>query len=408
MGSTQTERKMWPWQLRLYKKAQVGGRRIWNIVKRLIILGIMIGMPTGLIALFPFVDSTVISIFGEGIWALLFATGVKGAFLVTVVLAGVAYLTLAERRFAGLIQLRYGPNRVGWYGFLQPVADGIKFFFKEDIILDNVHKPLYVLAPMVIMIPAMTVFCVIPFGPGEAGANPYQLASVNIGILLILALSSLGIYGIALGGWASFSKWSFFGGLRASAQMISYEVSLAMSIVGVLIISGSFDLTEIVNSQSGTLFGFLPAWNVFTQGAGFIVFLVAVFAETNRLPFDMAEAEQELVGGYHTEYSSMKFALFFLAEYANMITAGALVTLLFLGGWLVPGLGALGLPAEIAALVQIFAFCFKVFLITFLFIWVRWTLPRFRYDQLMALGWKILLPTALGNVIITAIFMAFA
>ncbi len=261
---------------------------------------------------------------------------------------------------------------------------------------------------MIIVIPAIAVYSVIPFGPGEAGANPYQIASVNLGLLLILGLSSLGIYGIALGGWASFSKWSLLGGLRASAQMISYEVSLAMSIVGVLVVAGSFDLTEIVNSQSGTIFGFLPAWNLFPQMGGFIVFLVALFAETNRLPFDMAEAEQELVGGYHTEYSSMKWALFYLAEYANMITASALVTLLFLGGWLVPGLDGLGLPAELTVLIQIFAFLFKMFLLLFLFIWARWTLPRFRYDQVMGLGWKLLLPVAIGNVILTAVFVAFA
>jgi NADH-quinone oxidoreductase subunit H len=261
---------------------------------------------------------------------------------------------------------------------------------------------------MIIMTPAMTVFAVVPFGPGAAGANPYQIASVDIGVLFILALSSLGVYGIAIGGWASFSKWSLFGGLRASAQMISYEVALGLSITGVLILTGSFDLVAIVNQQieSPLIFGFLPAWNAITQGGGFIVFLVAVFAETNRLPFDMAEAEQELVGGYHTEYSSMKFAMFFLAEYANMVVASALVTLLFLGGWHFPGLDLLGLPPFLEAFGQIFILMFKMFLIIFLFIWARWTFPRFRYDQLMKLGWLVLLPVALGNLILTAIWVA--
>jgi NADH-quinone oxidoreductase subunit H len=399
------QRKFWPWEL---KRTKTAGVRFWTLVKRLIILGIAVGLPVGTIVMFPFAESIVYQLFGEGAFQAAVAAGVKAAMLLVVIFSGVAYLTLAERRFAGLIQLRKGPNRVGWFGFLQPAADGIKFFFKEDLIPENVHKPLYVLAPIIIFVPALTVICVLPWGPGPAGANPYQIASVDIGVLLIFGLASLGIYGIALGGWASFSKWSLLGGLRASAQMISYEVSLAMSIVGVLIFAGSFDLGAIVNGQAGYWFGFLPKWNIFPQTAGFVVFLVAVFAETNRLPFDMAEAEQELVGGYHTEYSSMKFALFFLAEYANMITGSALITLLFLGGWHVPGLEALALPAIVAVGIQVFALLFKIFLLCFVFIWARWTLPRFRYDQVMTLGWKILLPTALGNVILTAIFVAFA
>ena len=396
-----TERKLWVWQQR---PARDAGRRIVDLIKRLIILGIGFGLLVGSVAAFPFVDALV----GELLGGVL-AAGVKAALMLVVVFTAVAYLTLAERRFAGLIQRRLGPNRVGWFGFLQPVADGIKFFFKEDLVQDNVHKPLFVLAPAIIFIPALVVFSVIPFGPPDAGTGVqhYQLASVNIGILLVFALASLGVYGIALGGWASFSKWSLFGGLRAGAQMISYEIALGMSVIGVLIYSGSFDLTRIVEAQGGSYFGFLPAWNVLPQTAGFVVFLVAAFAETNRLPFDLPEAEQELVGGYHTEYSSMKFALFYLGEYANMVVASALVTLLFLGGWLVPGLDLGTLPPLLAGPIGIFAFMLKMFLILFLFIWVRWTLPRFRYDQLMALGWKILLPTALGNVILTALFVAF-
>ena len=398
------ERKLWPWQL---KRAVPLGRRIARIIKGLFILGVAVGLPTGAIASFPIAEAFVYDIFGQGVFQLGIATGVKAVLLLVAIFTSVAYLTLAERRFAGLIQLRRGPNRVGWFGFLQPAADGIKFFFKEDIIPDNVHKPLYLLAPIIIFTPALTVISVIPFGPGPLGANPYQLASINVGILLIFALSSLGIYGIALGGWASFSKWSLLGGLRASAQMISYEVSLAMAAVGVLVYAGSFDLTALANTQAGYWLGFIPKWNMFPQFLGFIVFVVAVFAETNRLPFDLAEAEQELVGGYHTEYSSMKFALFMLGEYANMITGSALITLLFLGGWHVPYLEFLALPAWIAVLIQIFGFFLKLFLLCFLFIWVRWTLPRFRYDQLMNLGWKIMLPIALLNVILTAVVMAF-
>lgn len=399
------QQRFWPWQL---KRSKPAGAKVFLWFKRLFLLGMCVALPTGLIAAMPYATDFIVGMFGEP-WGSLFATIVKGVLIVAVVLSGVAYATLAERRFAGLIQLRQGPNRVGWLGFLQPLADGLKFLFKEDVIPDNVHKALYITAPMIIMVPAITIFAIIPFGPGEAGANPYQLASLDIGILFVLALSSLGVYGIAIGGWASFSKWSLLGGLRASAQMISYEVSLGLAITGVLILTGSFDLVAIVNYQINTspLFGFLPAWNAFTQGGGFVVFLVAAFAETNRLPFDMAEAEQELVGGYHTEYSAMKFAMFFLGEYANMIVASSLVTLLFLGGWHFPGLELLGLPAALNAAAQIFAFCFKVFLIIFLMIWARWTFPRFRYDQLMFLGWMILLPVAIGNLILTAVWVAF-
>lgn len=396
------QQKLWPWQ---QQKHQTTGQKLWRLTKALIVLGICIGFPTSLIAAFPLVDYLV----GDLFWGLA-ALSIKGTLIVTVVLSGVAYSTLAERRFAGLIQLRKGPNRVGWFGFLQPVADGLKFLFKEDMIPDHVHKPLYILAPILVLLPPITVFSIIPFGPGEAGNNVYQMASINIGFLLIFAFSSLGVYGIAVGGWASFSKWSLLGGLRASAQMISYEVAMGLSVTGVLLLTGSFDLVKIVNYQieSPAVFGFLPAWNAITQGGGFVVFLVAMFAETNRLPFDVAEAEQELVGGYHTEYSSMKFAMFFLGEYANMLVAAALITLLFLGGWHVPGLEFLALPQLLSHVVQVFAFLFKMFLIIFLFIWARWTLPRFRYDQIMKLGWLVLLPTALGNLVITAIWIALS
>lgn len=399
-----TQQKFWPWEL---KRRMSGGAAAADIIKRLFILGVCIGLPVGLISLFPFADQISESLLGAE-WGWILAAIVKGLLLVVVTLSGVAYATLAERRFAGLIQRRKGPNRVGWFGFLQPAADGLKFLFKEDIIPDNVHKPLYVISPMLILIPAITVLGVIPFGPGEA----FQIAPVSIGVLVVFAVSSLGVYGIALGGWASFSKWSLLGGLRASAQMISYEVALALAVTGVFVLSGSLDPRVIVQQQidGAPLFGFLPPWGLFTQFLGFIVFVVVVFAETNRLPFDMAEAEQELVGGYHTEYSSMKFALFMLSEYANMIVGGAMVALLFLGGWHLPGLDLLqsviAIPEVVATALQIFAFCFKIFLVMFLFIWVRWTLPRFRYDQLMKLGWLGLLPLALLNVIITVIWVA--
>lgn len=380
-----------------------------RLIKRLVVVGIAIGMPVGLVAMMPFAHHLAYSWFSGG-WEIVFSAAFRGAIVIMLMFSIIAYLTLFERRVAGLIQLRHGPNRVGWFGFLQPAADGIKFFFKEDIIPDNVHKPLFVIAPSIIFIAALAVYAVIPFGPSaEPGAfNPYQIASVNIGILFVFALSALGVYSIALGGWASFSKWSLLGGLRAGAQMISYELALGMSVVGVLIYSGSFDLNEIVHSQTGTFFGFLPAWNVFPQFLGFIIFLVAMFAETNRLPFDMPEAEQELVGGYHTEYSSMKFALFMLAEYGNMITASALMTILFFGGWDVPGLGLLGLPEIVANVIRIFAMLLKMAFFLFLFLWARWTLPRLRYDQVMRMGWKYLFPIAVANVILTAVFVALS
>lgn len=394
------EQKMWPWQLR---RADALGNRFVRWMQGLFILGVACVFPTAAFASFPYIDE-----FLKGwLWDMA-APVAKGTIIMTIVLCGVAWASLAERRWAAYIQLRLGPNRVGWYGFLQPIADGLKFLFKEDVILGKVHKGLYLLAPLIIMIPPITVWSVIPFGPGAVGANPYQMASVNIGILVVFALSALGVYGVTLGGWASLSKWSLMGALRAGAQMISYEVSLGLAIAGVLIFAGSFDLVAIVNAQiyGAPLLGFLPPWNIFTQSAGFIVFLVAVFAETNRLPFDLPEAEQELVGGYHTEYSSMKFAMFYLAEYAHMLVACALLPLLFLGGWHVPGLELLNLPDYIAAPIQIFALLAKMFLMLFIFIWVRWTLPRFRYDQLMKLGWLVLLPTALGNLIITATWVA--
>jgi len=319
-----------------------------------------------------------------------------------------AYMILAERRVSAFIQDRYGPNRVGPEGLLQPVADGLKFFFKEDVIPTQVEKVLYMMAPMLIMMPALLTYAVIPFGaPLSALGRTIQLqiANLNIGVLYILALFSLGVYGIILGGWASNSKYPLLGGLRSAAQMISYELSLALSIVGVLMVVGSLRLEQVVSFQNDLLFGFLPRWNVFLQPLGFVIFLVAAFAENNRLPFDLPEAEPELVGGYHTEYSSMKFAMFFKGEYAAMITSSALMATLFLGGWDFPFVdeSRLGLWG---VLLSIGAFSAKTGFFLFLFLWVRWTLPRFRYDQLMRLGWKVLLPLAFFNILATGAVMS--
>jgi len=403
-----TQAKFWPTQARRKLSA---GEAAADLAKKLFILGTCIMFPVVIFSLFPFVHQYSIEFFGET-WGLVVSAAVRGLLLVVVTLTAVAYATLAERRFAGLIQLRKGPNRVGWFGFLQPMADGLKFLFKEDVTLEKAHKPLFILAPMIILVPAITVLGVIPWGPGAPGENPFQIAPINTGVLLIFAVASLGVYGIAIGGWASYGKWSLMGGIRASAQMISYEVALALAVTGVFVLHGSLDPVTIVNNQIAgePLLGFLPPWGMFTQIIGFIVFVVVVFAETNRLPFDFAEAEQELVGGYHTEYSSMKFALFMLSEYANMIVGAAVTTLLFLGGWHFPGLALINsvvaLPEIVNVALMIFAFCFKIFLIIFLFIWVRWTLPRFRYDQLMKLGWLGLLPFAIFNVILTVIWVA--
>ena len=323
---------------------------------------------------------------------------VLGAILTTV-----AYLSLAERRISGFMQDRLGPNRVGPLGLLQPIADGLKFLFKEDIIPNHVDRVIYVMAPAVVLIPALITFAVIPFGdtlPLLGRDIKLQIADINVGILYILAITSLGVYGIVLGGWASNNKYSLLGGLRASAQMISYELALGLSIVGVLMMTGSLRLNDVVEFQSG-YWGFIPKWNVLTQPLGFVLFMIAAFAETNRLPFDLAEAEQELVAGYHTEYSSMKFTMFYMAEYANMVTSSALIVTLFFGGWNVPWIISPDSTSLLPSILKLLSFVIKTGFFLFLFIWVRWTLPRFRYDQLMHLGWKVFLPLALLNIFVT-------
>ena len=328
---------------------------------------------------------------------------------VLVVFAGtmltVLIMIYAERRVSAFIQGRLGPNRVGPQGIFQPLADGIKFLMKEDIIPAGVDKPIFILAPAILLIPALMTFAVIPFGSDITlfGRQiPLQVADVNVGILYILALTSIGVYGIVLAGWSSNSKYSLLGGLRASAQLISYELAMGLAVVSIILLSGSLKLNDIVGDQQGHFL----SWNVFKQPLAFLIFLVAVYAETNRLPFDLSEAEQELVGGYHTEYSSMKFAMFFMAEYANMITAAALTVTLFFGGWDVPFVNeaALGMWG---AMLSVTSFILKMGFFLFLFIWVRWTFPRFRYDQLMKLGWKVMLPLALFNIFLTAGYLTF-
>jgi len=312
---------------------------------------------------------------------------------------GVLVMIYAERRVSAFMQDRVGPNRVGPKGVLQPIADGIKFLMKEDLVPERVDKPIFILAPAILLIPALMTFAVIPFG---SSINLFgreialQVADVNVGILYVLALTSISVYGIVLAGWSSNNKYSLLGGLRSSAQLISYELAMGLAVVSIILLAGSLRLNDIITDQQGSFF----SWNIFRQPLAFLIFLIAVYAETNRLPFDLSEAEQELVGGYHTEYSSMKFAMFFMAEYANMITAAALTVTLFFGGWDVPLLdeGSLGL---FGALLSVLSFILKISFFLFLFIWVRWTFPRFRYDQLMRLGWKVMLPLALFNIFLT-------
>jgi NADH-quinone oxidoreductase subunit H len=328
---------------------------------------------------------------------------IKISLVLIVILTGVAYSVYAERRISAFIQNRIGPNRVGPAGLLQPIADVLKLLLKEDVVPTNATHSIHTLAPMISIFVAMTTIAVVPFGNTInlfGHEIRLQIADVNIGILYILALTSLGVYGITLSGWSSNNKYSLFGGLRSCAQMISYELSMGLSIIGVVLITGSLSLQDIVFHQVGW------KWNIILQPIGFLTFLVASFAETNRSPFDLPEAEPELVGGYHTEYSSMKFALFFLAEYANMIVASAVIATLFLGGWQVPYLQNLGLAPMLTSIIQVLAFGIKVVAMIVFFIWVRWSIPRFRYDQLMNLGWKVMLPLAFINIVITAIIVA--
>ena len=390
----------------------------------------------------------------------LVVSAIKVIVLIVLMLTWFAYLTWFERKVVAHIQSRWGPYRVGPHGLLQPLADGLKFLFKEDPTPGGVDKLVYFLAPFLAMSLALSAIAVIPFGPAQfeifGHATGLQIADLNIGLLFLFAITSLGVYGVALGGWASNSKYPLLGGLRSSAQMVSYELSMTMSVVGVVLMAGTFNLREIITQQQGYWLGIVPRWNLlappFPQFLGFFIYFVSAIAETNRVPFDLPEAETELVAGFHTEYASFKFAMFFMAEYFNMITVSCLATLLFFGGWLSPfssngwmawtlniptavlaacavmlfldGLrystkfGRILLPvlavivAGLAAVCAMdgavqfvqgpFWFLLKVFLFLFFYVWLRGTLPRFRYDQLMAFGWKVLLPLSIVNVILTS------
>ena len=381
--------------------------------------------------------------------------------LLFVLLTALAYLTWFERKIVAHIQARWGPYRVGPHGLLQPLADGVKFLFKEDVTPAGADKFAYFLAPFLAMSLAITSIAVIPFGPEGltifGQATPTGITNLNIGLLILFAITSMGVYGVALAGWSSNSKYPLLGGLRSSAQMISYELALTMSVVGVILMAGTFNLSEIVTSQQGFYWGFVPRWNLIgspmPQVLGFLLFFTAAVAETNRAPFDLAEAESELVAGFHTEYASFKFAMFFMAEYASMITVSCLATILFFGGWLSPfpqtplfswthyiptaafalaglaliadgvryltifgrvvlpvlgaalfGLGVLfALPGVIEFVQGPFWFLLKIAIFLFVYVWVRGTLPRFRYDQLMNFGWKVLLPFSILNVVITSL-----
>jgi NADH-quinone oxidoreductase subunit H len=384
---------------------------------------------------------------------------IKAAVIAFVLLTTLAYLQWIERKVIGHIQLRVGPYRVGPHGLLQPLADVVKLITKEGVMPSHVNKFFYLLAPFIAVVLALISIAVIPFGP-EITIGPVttwmQLTDLSIGILFVLAISSVGVYGVALGGWASNNKYSLLGGLRSSAQMISYELPLALAIAAPLMLANTLSFREMVNYQSGYWLGFIPRWNVFPEIVGFCIFVIAGFAETNRVPFDLPEAENELVAGFHTEYSSMSFAAFFMAEYANMVTVTAVATLLFLGGWQPPfpapysdfipiivfvfggliavfhglhparrldkftlpatGLVFLGIAALFGVsflvpvlktiLMALFWFCGKVGLLLFLFIWVRGTLPRFRYDQLMRFAWIVLFPLAMVNLLATGLVVA--
>jgi len=348
------------------------------------------------------------------------------------VLMIVAYTVLAERKVLGWIQGRIGPNRVGPWGVLQPFADLLKFIFKEDLVPDKSTKFVYFLAPLVALTCALMPIVVYPFGPRIAdplwwlrpetiGSGPFvgepnllawiadqarnmplTIAQIDVGVLFVLGITSVGVYGIMLAGWSSNSKYSLMGGLRSSAQMISYELAMGASVIGVVMLAGSLDLNTIIRAQTLSPF----KWFIIPQFIGFVVFLIAAFAETNRVPFDLPEAETELVAGFHTEYSALKFALFFMAEYVNMFTVSVMATTLFLGGWYVPGLSRVFDVGSVPyALVSHAAFIGKICMFLFLYIWIRGTLPRFRFDQLMNFGWKFLLPLALGNVILTIVIV---
>ncbi len=342
-------------------------------------------------------------------------TAVKAIAAFSVMMFMVAYIVLVERRLCAFIQDRIGPNRAGPFGLLQPACDAVKAFFKEDFTPAHVRKVYYVLAPAIVMTPAILNLAVIPFGSTLGNAkNPMVLADLNVGILYVFGIVSLGVYGIVLAGYAANSKYPFLGGIRSTAQMISYEIAMGMSVIPIFLFVGNLNLSEIIKYQTGTLCWLpawlpLPNWFVFQNPMTFLafcLFLGAAFAETNRTPFDLPEAEQELAGGYNVEYSSIKFALFFMGEYANMILASSMMVTLFFGGWTLPWFG-LDQPAQdlVHGIANIAIFLAKVFAFLVMFIWVRWMWPRFRYDQLMKLGWERFIPIALANIVVVAVWL---
>ena len=321
-------------------------------------------------------------------------------FVITLVIA--MYSTLAERKIAGFMQDRYGPDRAGIFGILQPLCDGGKFFFKEEIIPAGAHKVLFIVGPTIAIITACISSAVIPWGQelqiGDRVVS-LQVADVNVGILYMFGVIALGVYGIMLGGWASNNKFSLMGAIRAASQSISYEIAMGLSIIALLMVTQSLSLKEIVALQSGFV-----NWNIWAQPLGFIIFMVCAFAECNRVPFDLPECETELVGGYHTEYSSMKLGLYMFSEYINMFVSSALMASLYFGGYNFPFMNDLGLSANWITIIGVIVFFLKIFGFIFFFMWVRWTLPRFRYDQLMNLGWKMLIPLAIANIVLTGVF----
>ena len=321
-------------------------------------------------------------------------------FTVTLVIA--MYSTLAERKIAGFMQDRYGPDRAGIFGLLQPLCDGAKFFFKEEIIPAGAHKSLFILGPVIAIITACISSAVIPWGQ-QLTINGHvvnlQVASgINIGVLYIFGVIALGVYGIMLGGWASNNKFSLMGAIRAASQSISYEIGMGLSLIALLMVTGSLQLEDIVAQQSGFV-----NWNIWVQPIGFLIFITCAFAECNRVPFDLPECETELVGGYHTEYSSMKLGLYMFSEYINMFVSSALMAALYFGGYNFPFMYDMGLSENWITIIGTVVFFLKIFGFIFFFMWIRWTLPRFRYDQLMNLGWKILIPLAIVNIVLTGV-----
>lgn len=339
-------------------------------------------------------------------WALLLDKTILIVIIFAVSLGIAAYSTYGERKIAAFLQDRVGPDRAGPFGLLQPIADGVKMFTKEEIIPNASDKFLFIIGPCIFMMTALMTSAIIPWGKSfnfSGHEFSLQVADLNVGLLYLFAVVSIGGYGIMIGGWASNNKFALLGALRAASQMISYELAMGMSIVALLLINNSLSLREIVDGQAGDG----NVWNVVRQPVGFLIFLICAFAECNRAPFDLPESESELVGGYHTEFSSMKLGLFLFAEYINMFISSAIIASLYFGGYHFPGIDSLDLPQNIAAILSVAVLFTKILFFIFFFMWVRWTLPRFRYDQLMNLGWKILIPLSIINVLVTGAWITF-